>query len=150
MRDNHPSCLEAVPNTSVWTVSGKTYTNNPDGSGTKKPNEVTSGEGWVKIAASGGGSWQATPLVWTQDYVVNCSPGELNTGGVQWSTTNAFEKNNNKANVGPIITVERAPSPGTGGGSGSGDPGTGGDGQDDSGSGSSGSLGSGSLANLFG
>ncbi|EGD56596.1 Ig-like domain-containing protein [Gordonia neofelifaecis] len=110
VRDNHPTCLEAVPNTSVWTVSGGTYTNDPDGTGTKKPNEVTSGDGWVKIAASGGGSWQATPLIWRQDYTVTCAPGALNTGGLQWSTTNAFEKNNNRANVGPSITVV-APAP---------------------------------------
>ncbi|MGI6795583.1 hypothetical protein [Gordonia sihwensis] len=165
VRDNHPSCLQAVPNTSVWTVSGGTYTNNPDGPGTKKPNEVTSGDGWVMIDATGGGSWEAKPLIWTQDYVVTCAPGTLNTGGLQWSTTNAFEKNNNKPDVGPTITVVPASSPGGGDGSGgdtgSGGTGSGGDGSggegtggaggsSGSGSSGSGSLGSGSLSNLFG
>ncbi|AUH70427.1 MULTISPECIES: Ig-like domain-containing protein [Gordonia] len=112
VRDNHPSCMKAVPNTSVWTVSGGTYTNNPDGPGTKKPNEVTSGDGWVMIDATGGGSWEAKPLIWTQDYTVECAPGTLNTGGLQWSTTNVFEKNNNQSNVGPTITVE-TPAPKT-------------------------------------
>ncbi|GEE02018.1 hypothetical protein nbrc107696_24640 [Gordonia spumicola] len=133
VRDNHPSCLQPVDQTSVWKVSGGTYTNNPDGAGTKKPSEVTTGDGWVQIKASGASSWQATPLVWSQDYIVACDPGDLNTGGVETTSTNLI--GGTKANdIGPAITVTKK----SGGGI---DPGDIGD---------TGSLSTGSLGGLFG
>ncbi|GAA3950859.1 hypothetical protein [Gordonia caeni] len=105
VKDTHPTCMEAVPNTSTWKVSGKTYTNNPDAEGTQKPGEVTAGPGWAQIKPAAGGSWEAAPLVWTQDYLVKCSSGTLNTGGLEWSSTYAFESGNSNPNVGPALTV---------------------------------------------
>ncbi|WP_024794572.1 hypothetical protein [Tomitella biformata] len=119
-QDNHPTCIEAVPNTSAWTVGGKTYSNSGDTEdGTiQKPDEVTTGEGWAKIDAAGISSWEATPLTWTQTYTVNCDPGTLNTGGLQSDSTGGKD---NKADVGPTITVKAKPViPGPGGGDGAG------------------------------
>lgn len=105
VKDVHPTCMEPVPNTSTWKVSGKTYTNNPEAEGTKVSSEVISGAGWVQIKPPGANSWEATPLVWTQDYLVKCSAGSLNTGGVEWSSTWAFEKGNSHPNAGPTLQV---------------------------------------------
>ncbi|MGB3708567.1 hypothetical protein [Gordonia sp. (in: high G+C Gram-positive bacteria)] len=138
VKDVHPTCMEAVPETSVWTVSGKTYRNVPGGPNYK--NEITSGPGWVKV--TGGTAW-TPPLVWSQDYIVNCDPGDLNTGGVEWKSTNEFEKNRAHPDAGPSLTVVKRSNPG-GGNNGGGDNGGGGNG------GGSGSLDTGSLSSLFG
>lgn len=105
VKDLHPTCMEAIPETSTWKVSGKTYTNNPNVEGTKAPSEVTSGPGWVQIKPPAANSWAAAPLVWTQDYLVKCGAGELNTGGLTWDTTWAGEKGANNPNVGPKLQV---------------------------------------------
>lgn len=105
VKDTHPNCLEAVPNTSTWKVSGKTYTNNPDAAGTHSPGEVTSGPGWVQIKPPAANSWEANPLIWTQDYLVKCTTGPLNSGGLEWSTTWIGESGNNKPFIGPNLTV---------------------------------------------
>lgn len=118
-QDNHPTCLQPVANTSTWTVGGTTYSNSgaADDGTVQKADEITSGEGWTTLDAAGGNSWAATPLVWTQTYTVTCDPGALNTGGLQWETTNAIDSNRNKANVGPTITVKpKKIAPGPGGG----------------------------------
>lgn len=104
VKDTHPTCMEAVPNTSTWKVSGKTYTNNPAVDGTQVPGEVSSGPGWVRLKPGAG--WAATPLIWTQDYRVKCGAGEVNTGGLEWATTWVGESGNNKANVGPVLRVD--------------------------------------------
>lgn len=122
-QDNHPACLVPVENTSVWTVSNKIYSNsgNADDGTIQKASEVTSGEGWVKIDATGGNSWNASPLIWAQNYTVTCNPGSLNTGGLQWDST-LLGGSENKADVGPTITVKAKPTnPGDGNGSGNGD-----------------------------
>lgn len=107
IKDTHPTCFEAVPNTSTWKVNGKTYTNDPEGEGTKAPGEFSSGAGWAMIDAPGANSWQADPLIWTQDYLVgsSCELGPLNSGGLEWSTTWAFESGNTRPFVGPMLNV---------------------------------------------
>lgn len=99
VRDQHPQCLDPVPNSSEWTVSGKTYTNK-DGA-----NGFSQGEDWVRIDSAG---WQATPLVWKQDYVVNCPVGPLNTGGLSWSV-NLLASPSVKNDIGPTLQVKAAP-----------------------------------------
>ncbi|NLG46992.1 hypothetical protein [Gordonia sp. (in: high G+C Gram-positive bacteria)] len=130
--DTHPTCFEAVPQTSVWTVSGKTYNNIVGSPGYK--NEFTSGAGWTKLDPPL--LWGADPLIWTQDYVVNCEVGDLHTGGVAWKSSNALEDKNKFPDAGPTITVVKSSTPGGGG--------------DGGGSGGSGSLDTGSLGSLFG
>ncbi|MGB3696107.1 MAG: hypothetical protein WBA05_01610 [Gordonia sp. (in: high G+C Gram-positive bacteria)] len=103
VKDTHPTCMKAVPNTSVWKVSGKTYTNNPSGEGTYKGSEFTSGPGWAQIKPAAANSWES--IEWSQDYLLTCATGPLNTGGLQWSSTWAGESGNNKPNVGPTINV---------------------------------------------
>lgn len=102
VQDNHPRCMRPVPNTSVWKVSGKTYTNNPSHEGTQSPGEVTSGPGWVKVDAPGANSWEG--ITWSQDYLLMCNTGELNTGGLEYSTTWVGDKGDFPF-VGPKINV---------------------------------------------
>lgn len=130
--DRHPTCLEAVPQSSEWRVSGKTYNNIPGSPNYK--NEFSSGDGWVKLDPPG--LWETNPFVWTQDYVVNCTPGDLNTGGLEWKSSNIGEKENKFPDAGPTISVVKSSAPGGGG---------------DAGNGSgSGSLDTGSLGSLAG
>ncbi|EGD56594.1 hypothetical protein [Gordonia neofelifaecis] len=102
VKDTHPSCMQAVPNTSVWTVSGKTYTNDPNHAGTQRPSEVTSGLGWTQIKPPGANSWES--VTWTQDYLLMCDVGALNTGGLQYSTTWVGDQGSHP-NVGPTVDV---------------------------------------------
>ncbi|MBY4569469.1 hypothetical protein ACN95_05430 [Gordonia sihwensis] len=104
VKDTHPTCMEAVPNTSVWKVSGKTYTNNPNVSGAMKPDEFSSGPGWAKIDAPAANSWES--IAWSQDYLLKCDVGVLNTGGLQYSTTWVGDDGDHP-NVGPNIEVTR-------------------------------------------
>lgn len=119
VQDNHPTCLQPVANSSTWDVGGAVFSNSgvaEDGT-TQKSEEFSTGDGWTRIDAEGGNSWQATPLTWTQSYTVTCDPGALNTGGLQWDTTNAVDNDKTKANVGPTITVKpKKIAPGPGGG----------------------------------
>lgn len=142
VKDTHPSCLVPVDYSSIWKVSGSTYSNDPT-SGNYKPNEFTSGDGWSQIKPWGANSWAATPLVWPQQYTVTCAPGELATGGLEWDSTWAFESGNKQPNLGPTITVVESTGPGT-----NPNPDTG-DGSLEGSSGD-GSLGTGSLGSLFG
>lgn len=107
VKDTHPTCLEAVPNTSTWTVNGKTYTNRLDGPGTKVPGEFSSGPGWAMIDPPAANSWQADPLIWTQDYLVgsSCELGPLNSGGLEWDSTWVGESGSTRPYVGPMLTV---------------------------------------------
>lgn len=102
VQDTHPTCMRPVPNTSVWKASGQTFTNNPNVEGTQRPSEVTSGPGWVKVDAPGANSWEG--ITWTQDYLLLCNTGELNTGGLEYSTTWVGDKGDHPF-VGPKINV---------------------------------------------
>ncbi|MGB3604976.1 hypothetical protein [Gordonia sp. (in: high G+C Gram-positive bacteria)] len=102
VKDTHPTCMQAVPNTAVWTVSGKTYTNNPNHPGIQKSGEFSDGPGWAQIKPAAVNSWES--IKWSQDYFLNCSVGTLNTGGVEYDTTWVGDKGNHP-NVGPNLTL---------------------------------------------
>lgn len=102
VKDTHPTCMVPVPNTSVWTVSGKTYTNNPSHSGIQTPSEFSSGSGWAQIKPGAANSWES--ITWSQDYLLNCMPGPLNTGGVEYDTTWVGDQGSHP-NIGPNLTL---------------------------------------------
>lgn len=103
-RDQHPTCMDLVPDSVEWTVSGDTYTQETDG------DEVFVSDDALVVDNPGIDVWNP-PLTVTADYTVNCAAGRLPTGGVEWNRTqwNIFSPLNEEfLTSGPSITVEHA------------------------------------------
>lgn len=103
MKDLHPECFEYVDGFATWTVSNQTYTQESN------PEEVTVTARAVEIDPPRVNSW-ARPIVMKSRYTVTCGPGPVNSGGLEWNTTNAISGHATFDDVGPMITVEKASS----------------------------------------
>lgn len=100
IEDVKPACLEYVPGSTTWTVSGKTYTQ------ASNPNEVYVTDTSTKIDPPLADSW-TPPIDFTAKYRVLCDAGKLNTGGPKWETTWVAGAADFSSN-GPSINVRRA------------------------------------------
>lgn len=103
MKDLHPTCFEYVPNSLEWTASNSTYTQ------ATNPDEVTVSSGALEVNPPIANSW-ARPVVMKSTYKVTCDAGSVNSGGLEWDTTNAISGHGTFASAGPMLTVTKAPS----------------------------------------
>lgn len=100
IEDVKPDCLEYIPGSTTWSVSGKTYTE------ASNPGEVFVSPGSTKIDPPLANSW-APPITFSAAYRVTCAAGPLPTGGPKWNTTNAISGAANFSSNGPTIDVRR-------------------------------------------
>lgn len=100
IEDVKPDCLEYIPGSTTWSVSGKTYTE------ASNPGEVFVSPGSTKIDPPLANSW-APPITFSAGYRVTCAAGPLPTGGPKWNTTNAISGAADFSSNGPTIDVRR-------------------------------------------